>query len=507
MSAVSLEATPGTTIITGSGTCVPNTCGDNSTSFNFVVGGITLEQFTNASTNPSTVVARFPNFDSEMDEASFIITTQYQQFDLPVSINFGLERPGTITSIVPSQGQKGTRVAISGTMLLGLGNFISLSRVLLGGVEADITGSTTDSNIIEIRAGARGMPGNVSLTINTTHTFPQVSRTFDGPYIYRENAWTQLDDGLVRDIIPPAAQPGKTVLLCGDRLLGGGSTLDDVRLATQMTAQFNSTPTALNSTLSVSQECITAVVPTPSVGVVTGSVVLTADTGAEVESLTNFTFASINSVTPMSGQPGAVVTIRGVALLSGYATAMPTVILSGVEAQILNYNSTTVVVRAVTPPVPQGSGMMLNPNDLFGTLGDISISVSANFTSLTTFSVSAESSWTYLPPGEITDISPTFGQFMTRIRINGSNLLGYGTSLVRATIGGVDAIIENAAESQVILLTPDLTTAPQNVTIMLFSDSGATIIGENLFEYRQEGSITRVTPASGQRGTYGEFKV
>ena len=96
---------------------------------------------------------------------------------------------------------------------------------------------------------------------------------------------------------------------------------------------------------------------------------------------------------------------------------------------------------------------------------------------------------------------------MTRIRINGSNLLGYGTSLVRATIGGVDAIIENAAESQVILLMPDLTTAPQNVTIMLFSDSGATIIGENLFEYRQEGSITSVTPSSGQRGTYGEFKV
>ena len=454
------------------------------------------------------MIARFPNFNAVTDSANFIIATQYQEFDLPVSNNFELRPPGMIASVVPSRGQKGTRVAITGQNLLGSGGSISLSRVLLGGIEAEITGSRTDKNTIEIRAGAGGMLGNVSLTINTTHAFPQVPMTtFDGPYIFLGNAWTQLEDGFVREVVPPAAQPGETVLLCGDRLLGGGTTLDTVQLASQTTAQFNTTPSALNSSLSVSEECITAVVPTPSGGAVTGSIVLTADTGAEVESLTNFTFASIDSVEPMSGQAGTLVTIQGVALLSGYETATPTVLLSGVQAEVLNYNSTTIVARAVTPPEPQGSGIILTLNDLFGTPGDVSIIVSANFTSSTTFSVSVQSRWTYLAPGEITTISPNLGQFRTRIMINGSNLLGYGASLLRATIGSVEAIIESAAESRVVLLTPDLGSNSQNATIVLFSDSGAQIRGENLFEYREQGNIASTTPAQGQNGTYSEFRV
>ena len=50
------------------------------------------------------------------------------------------------------------------------------------------------------------MKRNVSLTINTTHAFPQVPMTiFDSPYIFLSNAWTQLVDGFVREVVPPAA--------------------------------------------------------------------------------------------------------------------------------------------------------------------------------------------------------------------------------------------------------------------------------------------------------------
>ena len=410
-------------------------------------------------------------------------------------------------SVVPSRGQRGTRVTIQGQKLLGEGDFISLSRVLLGQIEAEITGDRQNSEIIEVRAGAGGIPGNVSLTINTTHEFPRETVLFPGPYIYLENAWVQLEDGLVRDIIPPATQPGRTVLLCGDRLLGGGSMINTLLLAGETLSMFNSTPSVLTSLASISQECITAVIPTPRTAGTTGRVTLEADTGALVESSDNFTFADITSIMPPSGQPGTIVTITGVALLSGYNTVTPTIYLSGVRATLVSHSSTRVVVRAANPPAPMGSGMMTTLDDLLGMAGDVSIVVDPNITNLTAFSVSMESAWTYLAPGEITSISPNFGQFRTRIVVSGTNLLGYGSSLVNAMIGGVNATIMSNTTTQVVLLTPDLGPNRQNATIELFSDSGAVIIGENLFDYRQRGMVVGTDPSQGQNGTYGEYRI
>ena len=486
ISLVSLRASPGTTISTDRGTCVPNTCGDNSTSFTFEVGGIILEQLNSTRPESDFIIARFPNFDGTIAAASFVLSTQYQWFALYRSLNFELLQPGTITTVTPSRGQRGTRVTIRGQRLLGEGDFISLSQVLLGQIEAEITQSNSET--IGIRAGAGGIPGNASLTINTTHAFPRETVLFPGPYIYLENAWVQLEDGLVRDIIPPAAQPGRMVLLCGDRLLGGGSMIITLLLAGETLSIINSMPSALTSLASISQECITAVVPTPRTAGTTGKVTLEADTGALVESSHNFTFANITSIIPSSGQPGTIVTISGVALLSGYNTATPTVYLSGVQATLMSYSSTRVVVRAANPPAL---------NDLLGMAGDVSIVVNANMMNITTFNVLMESAWTYLTPGEISSISPNSGQFRTRIVINGTNLLGYGSSLLDATIGGVTAIIESISRSQVVLFTPDLGPNQQNVTIALFSDNGAVIIGENLFEY-----LFSTDPSQGQNETY-----
>lgn len=504
---VTSTASPGTTIATSGGSsCVPNICGDNSTSFNFEIGGVTLEQL---SSTASGVVARFPNFEGARSGVSFILTTQYQRFQLQRAFNFDLLGPGTIASVTPSQGQRGTRITIRGDRLLGSGDNVFLSRVLLGQTEASITGDNQDEEMIEIRAGAGGIAGNVSLTINTTQRFDRESE-YPGPYTYLANAWVQLEDGFVRDVIPPAAQPGRMVLLCGDRLLGGGSTISTVQLASEMVSVFNSTPgpNNLSSSVSTSQECIRATVPSPSEAGITGAVTLEADTGAQVVSSNNFTFADIASVTPQSGQPGTIVTISGSALLSGYDTATPTVYLSEVRATLLSYSSTRIVVRAANPPAPVGSGMMSSLDDFFGTAGDVNIVVDANIANLTTtFSVSVESSWTYLAPGEITSISPNFGQFRTQVVINGTNLLGYGSSLVNAMIGGVNATIVSNTTSQVVLLTPDLGPTRQNASIRLFSDSGAEIVGENLFDYREQGVVVSTDPTQGQNGTYGEYKV
>jgi len=101
---------------------------------------------------------------------------------------------------------------------------------------------------------------------------------------------------------------------------------------------------------------------------ISGIVTLVADTGAIVDSNQTFSYAEIRSVSPMQGQFGTHVTITGVSLLSGYDSATPEVYLSGVQANVLNSNSSTIVVQAQMPPeIDPGSApsMDLQPN-IFG---------------------------------------------------------------------------------------------------------------------------------------------
>lgn len=499
-------AQSGTTIVAGRGTCLPDACGDNSTSFDVIVGGVVLNLLMVSSTN---LVARFPEFVagevSELDGSATgvtLVSTQYQTFTLPRNNEFHLFNQTNNAVVSPTQGQRGTRITITGQNLLGYGDVdsISLDQVTIGGNLAEIISSSQTS--IELRASS-GQSGIASISINTTQSFMNLG-TFDGPYIFLEDVWVQLEDGSVSDIIPPAVQAGRLVILCGDNLLGGGALINDITLAGFSTTVFPQTPVPSNSTLP-GVECVSVQVPIiPQQQATTGGVSIITDTGAIVDSVNNFTFAEIQDVAPSRGQPGTVVTITGVALLSGYTSVTPIVYLSGVEATLISASNTMVVVRATDPPEPivSSGGMQITP-DVFGVPGVIEITV----TNLLSFTVSSSAlDWTYEPSGEIETVSPSFGQFGTLVTVTGTNLLSYGASLTHAAFGELNASVTEATNTRVVLRAPDVGLTG-DVDIFLFSVNGAQVRGQNVFEYRERGVILSSTPSMGQRGTFGESDV
>ena len=84
----------------------------------------------------------------------------------------------------------------------------------------------------------------------------------------------------------------------------------------------------------------------------------------------------------------------------------------------------------------------------------------------------------------------------------GRNLLSYGTSLTRATVGGMDATLIETTNTLVRLRAPD--GAAGMADIVLFADNGAEVEGISLFEFHKRGSIDQMSPAYGQNGTYGK---
>ena len=433
-------------------------------------------------------VVRLPDTDTDYDDAELFIQTFYSLLPTNTRVNFRRSPP--ITNISLNTGQRGTRVVITGERLLGFGEgTVELNQVLIGSSYAEID----SNNLTHISARvASGVPGSNAILVNTTQTIS--GNRYNGPYTSSNSLWTQLEDGVVSEIIPPAAQTNGTVRICGERLLGGGVSIDSITLADQQVETFGEVVAEGGSL-----ECIEVRVPNISSpeDVPPGGVRIESDTGAIVESFSNvsFTYAIITDITPSQGQVGTEVTISGIGLLSGYPDLSPTVSLAGTEATVLSNSSERIVVR-VQDPETTGSGEL----NLFNIAGDTVVTVTRDGAEL---SVSLADSWQYLEPGTIEAVQPVFGQFGTRITLTGTNLLGYGSSLREVRIDGSPAEIMSESNSEVVINAPDIETIGF-VNITLEANNGALVSLEGAFEYRPRGVITDLNPPSGQNGTFGE---
>ena len=486
---------PGTVLAT-SRACLPPTCGDNSTGYEVVLADKTLEEL--QATSLSFVV-RVPDTNVDRDNSELSIQTFYSLLSTNTRVNYRRSPP--INGISPSRGQRGTRVVISpieGESLIGFGfGDIVLSRVLVGSSDAEIDTDRSNETHIYARVSS-GTPGSSAISINTTQTISGTD--YEGPYTYSDSLWTQLEDGVVSELVPPAAQINSSVRICGERLLGGGSNIASITIAGEEVGYFGRVLSAGDSL-----ECIDITVPEVSnpESVESGGVTVESDTGAIVESENgvSFTYAVVTDVTPSQGQVGTEVTISGVGLLSGYPGTQPTVSLAGVEATVVSSSPETIVVRAQ------------DPNDLFfsgsgssgplNSTGDVVITVAPDDTE---FSVSLSESWEYLESGVIQLVQPYFGQFGTRITLSGTNLLGYGSGLREVLVGGSLAGVVSESNSVVVIDAPDIGNLGR-VDIVMESENGALVELEDEFEYRERGVISGLDPAFGQNGTFGQFKL
>ena len=501
------DGQPGSVVFFVSESCVPPECGDNSTSFDLAIGSIILERLSTENTTLK-YAGRIPNFEGTGRRIDVMLITQFQTFTLGASRSFNLYQPPEITRVLPNSGQRGTNVTLSVNDLSGVWSTVGLSIIVrLGQTSADIIDST-DLEMIMVRARSDN-PGIGYVRINTTYTVESVR--YDGPYTFAEDGWTQLMDGNITHIIPPAAQLGRSILLCGNSLLGGGANVSVIKHGSNNFLHLQSTPTS--TVFLPGSECLEATIPETVQETDENVIIVVSDTGAIVESASNFSVSAVDTVIPSRGQVGTLVTITGQGLLSGYESVVPTIFLSRVCATLMSASESKIVVRAgaipVVPPqvINQTTGATAPPPQIIGVMGEILINVTSPMNSSLSFNVTNSTGWQYEEPGMIVSVFPTFGQYGTLITISGTNLLAYGTMLTHATINDVNSTIVNeVTDSMVQLVVPNIPRTGV-VDIELFSDTGASVRQSNLFEVRENGVVLRAEPNQGQNGTVGEVLV
>ena len=310
------------------------------------------------------------------------------------------------------------------------------------------------------------------------------------------NGFTYLLEGDIHVVSPNLGQKGTIIVLEGENLLGGGTTIS-FAIVSELRASVNSTmlssailPGIPARVLSSSEQRVEIEIlekPDTSIYPLVGNIFLTADTGAITIRLNSFTLiqpGDIQMISPASGQVGTRVTVTGTGLLQGGEEEIQQVTLAGIQAAvILNASDTRITVEAAS-----------SSNPLSGLI-EIQLTTGAMITS--------EQRFEYLQEGEITRLTPNHGTEGTRVLIEGSNLLGGGSSVQRVLLNGVDAVIESstnssAADSRVAVIAQ--AGEPGLGGVEIVSDTGARVTRAFSWTYTELGSITSIEPPIGQQG-------
>lgn len=180
------------------------------------------------------------------------------------------------------------------------------------------------------------------------------------------------------------------------------------------------------------------------------------------------------------------VTIRGVSLF-GSGDHLVRVLINGVPARILNESDTEIIVTAASSV--NGSGIITLVSDTGAIV------------------TSAADAFTYFTDGIITNVTPSIGQYGTRVTIAGEGLLGGGSRLVSVHLQGVQVERIVSSTSEIVVIDAGrgatLTTLllENTSSIVLTADSGATVSSVDGWAYTTPGIITSVDPPNGQYGT------
>ena len=185
----------------------------------------------------------------------------------------------------------------------------------------------------------------------------------------------------------------------------------------------------------------------------------------------------ISQVNPSNGRGGMRITITGSGLLGG-GTSILQVTLAGVVAQVTGYSNTQVNVTAGNAPAAASPGDVVVQAD-----NGVMVSLSGG--------------WQYLPPGSIAGFSPINGTVNTIITVFGSNLFGYGTQIVSASISST-AVIQSQ-NNFIVQLVVQSGAAGSSGSLVFTTDSGVTLTGPYPFTYLNV-NINSVYPSQGPAG-------
>ena len=424
---------------------------------------------TSSETQVSVIVGPAPTSNASSAEivitssdGSFVTGASFSFVDLPLSL-VGLDR-----------GQEGTRITI---FLPPSFTASSSLRASIDDQEADILSVDEQAQSIVVAVPRARRPGSYTVDIAVENPMNVIARLRDG--------FTYLPEGVIYSVSPDVGQRGTVVMLTGDNLLGGGTTIAMATInigANEIPAQVvNPTDTTVELVITENlPEMVVATYP------IAGDIILMADTFAIVRRLGGFSLAEpgrITNVSPLSGLNGTEVTITGTRLLqqSSDLSAIASVTLAGVAADVLN-GFTDERISVLAAP----SLAMSGPIQLTLTTG--------------AFITSDAFSYSYSEPATITAVSPSQGTVGTVVQISGTNLL-LGASSIQIRLGGVLATINSSSmTNEVVVVTAQEGVAGDLGDVTIEGDTGAYVEAGDAWTYEGLGAITAVSPVFGQQG-------
>ena len=422
------------------------------------LGGYPVQQI--VSETDTVVVVEAAAGPAEETAGAVVLTADTGAIVTTASVEFTYLRPAEILNVNPNEGRVGSRVTIVGAGLCGGGAEVVL--VTLATVPATLVDvSSCNRLIVEASDYGASVTGVVALESNT------------GAKTSVANAWSYIAAGEITSVSPTAGQGNTLVTIVGTSLYGGGETVT--------TVTFAGVP-AFITDAGTETQIIVRTLDGPGAGGV-GDVLVTGSSGVLVRAVDQWTYSAVLSVSPDHGMRGTRVTISGVAMLVGLTpTDLSEVRLGGVLVASVDSVSGTeisVVAQAESTIVDQTGDVTILMNN-----GQITRLVDG---------------WTYKVPGNIATLTPNFGQVGTRVRIAGTELLGYGASYTSVTLSGVEPTTVGSSNTHLDVIVA--AGSPGNGDVVLVSNSGSIVTALLAWTYTDVAVISTVSPGAGQLDT------
>ena len=373
-------------------------------------------------------------------------------------VSFKYIEPGRIDGISPISGQFGTAVTING---LDLHRGEGVSSVTIAGVEATIV--SYNSSSVEVIAQRPSTITSFSGTV--------LVESDDKSLIESSANFTYLREGDITLVTPLQGQFNAEVVIGGNRLFGGGGNVESVIIAGVPADILSQTNTKLRVRIKENNESV--------FGDITGDIVITADTGAQVSLVDSWTYVQVGVITslvPESGQYGTRVNITGERLTAG-GMSIEKVIVGGVESIEVLSSSTNEVVFRAGYPTNQTSAFTAGPITLVSSDGG---------------EIDSPMTWNYIAASQIFDVSPANGTGGTVIVISGVNLLGgNGLNITSVLIAGIRANEIISQNDTMIIVEVGFNSDGQEKggDIVIEADSGALTILRDGWVYLNECPI------------------
>ena len=473
---------------------------------------------------------------------------------------------GVITDIDPQMGREGTRITITGKNITGYGERID--QVLIVGVQATIINQNSGSVVVGAGAASEGKQGTVVLISNTgavvnspdglvfTYTIGSISNVSpsegaEGSGILIQGVSLKFIGTVIISVMiggSPVSRivtesESKVSVIAGPAPETGGSNVTIIIIANDGSIVRGGNFSYLNLTLSlpnanqgqlgtevrISLTNNDASLPLVArIGGQTAEIIATTDSNRTIDVTaprasevgtykTDVTVEGIDgrvarlrngfryieegavfNVDPVMGQQGTRIRMTGRNLLGG-GSIISTVRIGNrngpeTDAIVTNSNNNFVDIE-IGNNLPNGSSYPL--------LSDITLVADTGAT------VISVRQFTLVQPGQISSVSPSQGQFGTRVTISGSNLLQGGSreDIFSITLSGTEILEILDTPSQPsdaqITIRADTSSEGDLGEVIITLITGARIVspGSVTFEYLSPGRIVAVEPSIGTVGT------